>query len=102
MTLEEALTSLYEAEHGDDHHDEDCDICTVIAAVQEQDMTTKQQPALHEPSCERAVRDLATLERLRASSMLPSFIQAIGSDGRALGVYENIVRDLIALLEPDQ
>lgn len=75
-------------------------------------MTTKQAPVLHEPSCERAVRDLEALERIRSHSRLRGvldLLRAEANDSRPFIALDApraasrvaLLDDLIALLEPE-
>jgi hypothetical protein len=79
-------------------------------------MTDKQAPALHEPSCERAVRDLERLQRLRASKFVGVLVAQLRFDAEEWASWDgtiaedykgqalaraNTMRDLIALLEPE-
>jgi hypothetical protein len=74
-------------------------------------VTDKQEPALHVPSCDRALRDLEALERLRkhpgrASLVLLLMSAADGElpteDGEDEEAEKACASELIALLEPEE
>lgn len=64
------------------------------------------EPALHEPSCERALMDLQSIERLRGHTDKPFLIEMLEtykrrSERLKRPKHAEYISDLIALLEPD-
>jgi hypothetical protein len=68
-------------------------------------VTDKQEPALHEASSDRALRDLEALERLRKHPEIQRACEYIGElrDGWRAGRDEGLAQvfaDVVALLAP--